>query len=81
MNLPFTLVLAGGVLRHPARLLVETLVARVRSAAPNVQVVESRLEPAAGALFLALELAGVVIDDSLLARMTPTLPPAAFFAT
>jgi len=81
VDLPFTLVLAGGVLRHPARLLAETLVARVRLAAPDVQVVESRFEPAVGALFLALELAGVAIDAPLLARMTPTLPPVAFFAT
>ncbi|MEO7909160.1 MAG: BadF/BadG/BcrA/BcrD ATPase family protein [Roseiflexaceae bacterium] len=81
IDAPFTLVLAGGVLRHPTRLLIETLLARVRMAAPNVQVVESRFEPAVGALFLALELAGVAIDAPLLARMTPTLPPAAFFAT
>jgi N-acetylglucosamine kinase-like BadF-type ATPase len=81
MDMPFTLVLAGGVLRHPARLLAETLLARVRAVAPDVHVVESRFEPAVGALFLALELAGVAIDDSLLARMTPTLPPATFFAT
>jgi hypothetical protein len=53
----------------------------VRAAAPNVQVVDSRFEPVVGALFLALELAGVAIDASLLARLTPTLPPATFFAT
>jgi N-acetylglucosamine kinase-like BadF-type ATPase len=81
VDTPFTLVLAGGVLRHSARLLAETLLARVRATMPDVHVVESRFEPAVGALFLALELAGVVIDAPLLARMTPTLPPAAFFAT
>jgi N-acetylglucosamine kinase-like BadF-type ATPase len=81
MDVPFTLVLAGGVLRHPARLLAATLTERVRAAAPDVQVVESRFEPAIGALLLALELAGVAIDAPLLARMMPTLPPAAFFAT
>src|SRR6266545_932253 len=81
LEAPFTLVLAGGVLRHPARLLAETLTERVRAAALNVQVVDSRFEPVVGALFLALELAGVAIDASLLARLTPTLPPAAFFAT
>jgi len=81
MDAPFTLVLAGGVLRHPARLLAVTLTERVRAAAPNVHVVDSRFEPAVGALFLALELAGVAIDAPLLARLTPTLPPAVFFAT
>jgi N-acetylglucosamine kinase-like BadF-type ATPase len=78
---PFTLVLAGGVLRHPARLLAETLAARVRAAAPDVRVVDSRFEPAVGALLLALESAGVAIDEPLLARLTRSLPPAAFFAT
>ena len=47
-------------------LLAETLTERVRSAAPNVQVVDSRFEPVVGALFLALELAGVAIDAALL---------------
>jgi N-acetylglucosamine kinase-like BadF-type ATPase len=78
---PFTLVLAGGVLRHPARLLAETLAARVRVAEPDVRVVDSRFEPAVGALFLALDAAGVTIDEPLLARLTATLPPAALFAT
>ncbi len=81
VDAPFRLVLAGGVLRHPARLLAATLTERVRAIAPYVQVVESRFEPAVGALFLALEQAGVAIDGALLARMTPTLPAAAFFET
>jgi N-acetylglucosamine kinase-like BadF-type ATPase len=81
LDVPFTLVLAGGVLRHSTRLLAETLTERVRAAAPDVHVVDSRFEPVVGALFLALELAGVPIDMSLLARLTPTLPAAVFFAT
>ena len=78
---PFTLVLAGGVLRHPSHLLREALVARVRTVSPDVRPINSRFEPAAGALFLALEAAGVPIDEPLLARLAPTLPPAAFFET
>jgi N-acetylglucosamine kinase-like BadF-type ATPase len=81
VDAPFTLVLAGGVLRHPARMLAATLTERVRAVTPHVQVVDSRFEPAVGALFLALEQAGVTIDDLLLARLRLTLPPAAFFAT
>jgi N-acetylglucosamine kinase-like BadF-type ATPase len=80
-NTPFTLVLAGGVLRHPTRLLHEALIARVRSSSPDVLVVDSRFGPVVGALLLSLETAGIMIDESLLARLTPTLPPAAFFAT
>ena len=78
---PFTLVLAGGVLRHPVRLLHEVLLRRVRSSSPDVRVVESRFEPVVGALLLAFEHAGITLNESLLARLTLTLPPAAFFAT
>ena len=78
---PFTLVLAGGVLRHPSRLLRNAIVARVRRTAPGVRPVMSRYEPAVGALFLALEAAGVPIDQHLLARLVPTLPPPSLYAT
>jgi N-acetylglucosamine kinase-like BadF-type ATPase len=78
---PFTLVLAGGVLRHPARMLDAIVVARVRTTSPDVRPVNSRFEPAVGALLLALEAAGATVDEPLLARMIPTLPPDSFFAT
>jgi N-acetylglucosamine kinase-like BadF-type ATPase len=78
---PFTLVLAGGVLRHPVRLLHDALIARVRSSSPDVRIVDTPFEPVVGALLLAFETAGVAIDEALMARLTPTLPPAAFFAT
>jgi N-acetylglucosamine kinase-like BadF-type ATPase len=78
---PFTLVLAGGVFRHPSPLLREALVGRVRRDAPEAHPVHSRLEPAAGALLLAFELLGAPVDEALLARLGPTLPPASFFAT
>ncbi len=78
---PFTLVLAGGVLRHPSPLLSAALVARVRAASPGVQPVDSRFEPAVGTLFMALEQAGVSVDEALVERLLPTLPPAALYAT
>ncbi len=74
---PFTLVLAGGVLRHSSPLLADAIVERVRAAAPNVVAVNSTFEPAIGAVLLALESAGVAIDASLLARLSASLPPAA----
>ena len=77
----FPLVLAGGVLRHPSRLLHEALVARVRAAYPNARPVNSRFEPAIGALFLALEAAGTPVDTELIAHLEPTLPPHALFET
>jgi N-acetylglucosamine kinase-like BadF-type ATPase len=78
---PFTLVLAGGVLRHATPLLREALITRVRSIAPGMQPLVSRFEPAVGALFLGLEAAGIAIDEPLRACLAATLPPATFFAT
>lgn len=78
---PFTLALTGGVLRHPSTLLVDTLVAHVQERAPGAQPRRSSLEPAAGALLLAIEQAAIVADDGVLAKLTATLPPAGFFET
>lgn len=78
---PFTLVLAGGVLRHPVRLLHDALIAAVRSSSPDVLIVDTPFEPVVGALLLAFETAGITIDEPLMARLMPTLPPAVFFAT
>jgi hypothetical protein len=74
-------VLAGGVLRHPSRLLADALIERVRASAPEVRSVASRFELAVGALFLALEAVGVPVDAPVLERLVPTLPPASLFAT
>ena len=78
---PFTLVLAGGVLRHPSRLLHDSLIARVRTTSPDVQAVNSRFEPVVGALLLALESAHSVIDTALITRLTASLPPPTLFET
>jgi N-acetylglucosamine kinase-like BadF-type ATPase len=78
---PFTLVLAGGVLRHASQLLADCLVERVRTTSPEVNPIYSRFEPVVGALFLALEAAGQVIDEALLSRLVPTLPPISLFET
>jgi N-acetylglucosamine kinase-like BadF-type ATPase len=79
--LPFTLVLAGSVLRHDSPLLRDTIVERVLAKSPDVQPLLSRFEPAVGALLIALESAGVCVDAPLLARLTASLPPPALFAT
>ena len=81
LGLPFTLVLTGGVLRHPSPLLREALVERVREVDPGVRAIQSRFEPAAGAVLLALDLLGIDTDAALLDRLEATLPDATFFAT
>ena len=78
---PFSLVLAGGVLRHPSTLLADTIIARVQTTSPEVRPTHSRFEPIVGVLFSALEAAGVTIDDALLTRLIPTMPSSKLFAT
>jgi N-acetylglucosamine kinase-like BadF-type ATPase len=78
---PFWLVLTGGVFRHSGQELADALLARVRLASPGVRPIRSRFEPAIGAVFLALEAAGVAVDAALQARLEPTIPPGALFAT
>ncbi len=78
---PFSLVLAGGVLRHPSTLLADTIVERVQLTSPEVRPTRSRFEPIIGVLFSALEAAGMTIDEALLERLVPTLPSSELFAT
>jgi N-acetylglucosamine kinase-like BadF-type ATPase len=78
---PFTLVLAGGVLRHPSTVLRDAIVARVLSAAPQSRPVMACFEPVMGALFLALETAGVLVDEVVLRQVEATLPPRSLFQT
>jgi N-acetylglucosamine kinase-like BadF-type ATPase len=81
LEIPFTLVLSGGVLRHPSPLLRDSLVAHVREMCPSVRAIQSRFEPAAGAVLLGLDLAHIDTDAALLERLETTLPGARFFAT
>ena len=78
---PFSLVLAGGVLRHPSTLLADTIIKRVQLSSPEVLPKRSRFEPIIGVLFSALEATGITIDEGLLVRLVPTLPSSEFFAT
>jgi len=77
----FTLVLAGGVLRHRSSLLADAIIERVRTTSPAVHPVRCRFEPIIGVLFSALEAAQIAIDDTLLGKLIPTIPGAALFAT
>lgn len=78
---PFTLVLAGGVFRHSSSLLADAIIERVRTTSPEVRPTYCRFEPIIGVLFTALEAAGTAIDDVLLERLIPTIPPPSLFAT
>lgn len=77
----FTLVLAGGVLRHPSPLLADAIINQVRTTSPEVRPTRYRFEPIIGVLFTALEAAEVAIDDALLGNLIPTIPASTLFAT
>lgn len=72
---PYTLVLAGGVLRHPAAALHTDTIARQ---VPGATAVMASWEPVVGALLLACDEAGAAPDPDVLRT---TLPSVAFFAT
>jgi hypothetical protein len=78
LEVPFTLVLTGGVLRHPSPLLREALVERVNEAASGVHAIQSRFESATGALLLALDSMNILTDATLLEHLESTLPGPAF---
>lgn len=75
----FPLVLTGGVLRHPTHLLAEALVTRVHSEMPHARPVQSRFEPAIGALFLAMQSVELPIGEDVRARVAASSPPSSFF--
>ena len=77
----FTLVLAGGVFRHPSTVLEQAIIERVRSSSPDVRPTYCRFEPVIGVLFTALEAAGGVVDGVLLDKLLPTIPDPALFST
>ena len=78
---PFTLALTGGLLRHGGRILPDALIDTVLAAAPGTTVVRPDLEPAAGALLLAFDAAGIQVDESVDRRLRATMPPADLFDT
>lgn len=77
----FTLVLAGGVLRHPSSLLADTIIQRVQTTSPDVRPTRCRFEPVIGVLFTALEAADSSVNDALLEKLIPTIPPPTLYST
>lgn len=60
----YELVLAGGLFRSAARLLIDPLVAVVRTVSPDVKPVHLVRSPVVGAVLLAFELAGIPVEDT-----------------
>jgi N-acetylglucosamine kinase-like BadF-type ATPase len=68
-DVPFSLVLAGGVLATGNRLLVDALVEPVRAYAPLVEPVVLVAPPAVGSVLLAFDAAGVPLSAAARARL------------
>lgn len=79
VSAPFTLVLAGGVLRHTSQYLSRVIGEHVQNVAPYVRVVRAEVEPVVGALLLTFDLLDCCVDQALVARLTATLPESSFF--
>ncbi len=77
----FSLVIAGGVMRHPSRLMANALLARTQEFAPAVKLVQGSLEPVAGAVLLALEQCGAVVTNKVWDNLASSLPGEALFQT
>ena len=75
------LVLAGGICRHPARLMPHCVELGLARVVPHLVLVDNPPEPVAGAVLIALSQAGTVINDDVQARVQATLPTDAYFAT
>jgi N-acetylglucosamine kinase-like BadF-type ATPase len=67
-------VLAGSVFKARGPLLIDTVQAAVHEVAPRACVVLPKFEPVVGALFLALETAGVELKGSVTENIRTTLP-------
>ena len=76
---PFTLVLAGGVLRHESPLLRDAIAAKVQEKLPLAVPRLAPFEPVVSALLLALESAALPLTDY--APLSASLPAPEFFAT
>jgi N-acetylglucosamine kinase-like BadF-type ATPase len=72
---PYPLVLLGGVLRGEG---ADLLRAEITSRVPDGMPVQTRFEPAAGALLAAFDSAGVAADEE---RLHETFPGAELFAS
>ncbi|MBC8160811.1 MAG: hypothetical protein H7Z42_06280 [Roseiflexaceae bacterium] len=78
---PFALVFAGGVLRHPCPLLADTITACVQAHAPGAIPMQSRFEPAVGAVFLAFDHLNWPVDSAVHRQIASTVPSTELFAT
>ena len=77
---PFTVALAGGVLRE-GRAMRAALTREILDLAPDTRIIDAVLEPAAGALLLAFDAAGLRVTPAVEERLRETMPGHELFDT
>lgn len=70
----FELVLGGSVFRHASNNLADAIVGAMREMDIDLDLLFARHEPVVGALLIALEKHGTVVEDAVLSRIIDTLP-------
>jgi N-acetylglucosamine kinase-like BadF-type ATPase len=78
---PVRLVLSGGLLRHPSRLLECAIWNRFAEALPQVEVIVNPPEPVIGAVLLASDRSCGPADQTVRERLIETAPAPTLFAT
>lgn len=67
-------VLGGSVFKGKGPLLIDTIKAKVHAKYPRAQIIRPRYEPVVGAALLALDAAGIKVDQDVYAQLEKTLP-------
>src|SRR5690606_2214864 len=75
------LVLNGGVFRHASNVLRSAVLERLGRAADPNHAPHTSHEPAVGALLLALEAHGTVVDSAVMRAVEGSLPPTQLYAS
>jgi N-acetylglucosamine kinase-like BadF-type ATPase len=66
--------LAGGIFKDRGHLLIDTVTFNIHQVAPKAIMRRTRYEPVVGAALLALENAGVTVDQALFQQLNESLP-------
>ncbi len=75
-NTSYSVVLAGGMLRHHSTVLEDAIVEHMRLTSPLIRPLRSPAEPIVGVLVEALRAAGVTVDRARVEGLIATVPNA-----
>ena len=80
-DLEFYVVLSGGLFKGRGPLLIDTITQAVHRVAPRTNIVRTQFEPAVGAVLLAYDALGIVVNDEMYDNLAQTVPDTEFFST